>query len=52
VPTPYAGGITITDKEIDWDNSDIVRPGFTKGQFDDNRAGAQETLEPVWPGAD
>ena len=52
VPTPYAGGITITDKEIDWDNSDIVRPGFTKGQFDDNRAGAQETLEPLWQGAD
>ena len=52
VPTPYAGGITITDKEIDWDNSDIVRPDFTKGQFDDNRGGAQEALEPLWQGAD
>jgi hypothetical protein len=52
VPTPYAGGITITDKEIDWDNSDLVRPGFFKGQFDDDREGGGEQLAPLFTGAD
>jgi hypothetical protein len=32
-PTPYAGGITITDKEIDQDNTNLVRPSFRQGQF-------------------
>ena len=32
-PTPYAGGITISDKEIDLDNSDLVKPYFSSGQF-------------------
>lgn len=32
-PTPYAGGITISDKEIDLDNSDLVKPYFRSGQF-------------------
>ena len=52
VPTPYAGGITITDKEIDWDNTDLVRPGFFKGQFNDDRDGGDRQLKPLWPGAD
>ena len=52
VPTPYAGGLTITDKEIDWDNTDLVRPGFYKGQFNDNRGGNADTLTPLWSGAD
>ena len=52
VPTPYAGGITITDKEIDWDNTDLVRPGFFKGQFNDDRDGGHRPLKPFWPGAD
>jgi hypothetical protein len=51
VPTPYAGGITISDKEIDLDNSDLVRAGFYKGQFDDNRDGGDRELRPYWPGA-
>ena len=52
VPTPYAGGITISDKEIDWDNSDLVRAGFRKGQFDDTRDGNnQNDLRPLWAGA-
>lgn len=50
-PTPYAGGMTISDKEIDWDNSDLVRPGFYKGQFNDDRDGGNRPLEPFWPGA-
>ena len=51
VPTPFAGGITISDKEIDLDNSDLVRAGFYKGQFDDNRDGGDRELRPYWPGA-
>jgi hypothetical protein len=52
VPTPYAGGITISDKDIDWDNSDLVRPGFYKSQFDDDRQGGGEQLAPLFTGAD
>ena len=52
-PTPYAGGITISDKEVDWDNTGLVRPGFFKGQFDDTRDGNPSTdLRPLWAGAD
>jgi len=52
-PTPYAGGIKVSDKDIDWDNSNLVRPGFFKGQFDDDRFGNTETdLKPLWTGAD
>lgn len=32
-PIPYAGGLTISDKEIDEDNSDIFRGWFASGQF-------------------
>lgn len=32
-PTPYAGGLTISDKELDLDNSDLVKPSFSQGQF-------------------
>ena len=32
-PTPYSGGITVSDKEIDLDNSDLVKPSFAMGQF-------------------
>ena len=32
-PTPYAGGITWSDRETDADNSDIVQPYFKRGQF-------------------
>ena len=39
VPVPYAGGITISDKNIDADNPDIYRGRFRSGQFDDVRDG-------------
>ena len=53
VPTPYAGGITISDKEIDWANTDLVRAGFYKGQFNDDRDGnTQQDLKPLWAGAE
>ena len=44
VPTPYAGGISISDKDIDEDNSDSVRPYFSTGQFSnvDDGAGIQD----------
>ena len=48
-PTPYAGGITWSDRELDADNSDIVEPYFKRGQFAntaDFGAGS-----PVAPGA-
>ena len=33
VPVPYAGGISVTDKQIDRDNADRVDPFFTSAQF-------------------
>lgn len=33
VPTPYAGGISWADKQIDRDNPDRVDPYFESGQF-------------------
>lgn len=32
--TPYAGGLTYTDKSIDEDDLDIVPPAFKIGQFE------------------
>ena len=31
---PYAGGITVSDKETDQSDSDIVQPDFARGQDD------------------
>lgn len=45
VPVPYAGGITISDKDIDEDNSDINRQWFATGQFTNRRDG---TLNPEY----
>ena len=39
VPTPYAGGISISDKDIDELDSDRVDPSFAMGQFRNIRAG-------------
>ena len=33
VPVPYAGGISVSDKQVDRANSDRVDPFFTSGQF-------------------
>lgn len=33
VPVPYAGGISVSDKQIDRDNADRVDPFFTTAQF-------------------
>jgi len=41
VPIPYAGGITISDKEIDEENSDIFRTWFSSGQFENVRDGGR-----------
>lgn len=40
VPIPYAGGITVSDKEIDQDNSDLFRSWFAAGQFQNVRDGS------------
>jgi hypothetical protein len=56
VPVPYAGGITISDKDIDEENSDIFRTWFSSGQFENVRDGARtNTIRGVQyfgPGAD
>ena len=44
-PVPYAGGITYSDKEIDEDNSNIVRHYFRRGQFVDVRDGSTGTVD-------
>jgi len=56
VPVPYAGGITISDKEIDQENSDIFRSWFVAGQFENVRDGGRtqtiQGLQYFGPGAD
>ena len=56
VPIPYAGGISISDKEIDEENSDLFRSWFASGQFEDVRDGGRtQTIRGVeyfGPGAD
>ena len=50
-PTPYAGGISVSDKEIDEDNSDIVLPYFSRGQFTNSRGGANDVIANFGAGA-
>jgi hypothetical protein len=56
VPTPYAGGISISDKEIDDEDSDSVRPYFQTGQFENFRDGGKQNdmrgIQYYGPGAD
>ena len=50
-PTPYAGGISVSDKEIDEDNSDIVQPYFSRGQFTNSCGGANDVIANFGAGA-
>ena len=50
-PTPYAGGISVSDKENDEDNSDIVQPYFSRGQFTNSRGGANDVIANFGAGA-
>lgn len=43
VPVPYAGGISISDKDIDDENSDLARGWFASGQFENVRDGGRTT---------
>jgi len=56
VPVPYAGGITISDKDIDQSNSDLSRQWFVAGQFTDTRDGSTPQslngIQYFGPGAD
>jgi len=52
VPTPYAGGITRADKEVDQDDSGLVRAFFSRGQFVDRQDGGVDVLRQTPPGAD
>ena len=51
-PTPYAGGISVSDKEIDEENSDIVQPYFSRGQWTNSRGGANDVIANYGAGAD
>ena len=51
-PTPYAGGISVSDKEIDEDDSDVVQPYFSRGQWTNNRGGADNVIANFGAGAD
>lgn len=51
VPIPYAGGITISDKEIDEGNSDINRQWFATGKFTNKRDGGNPVDSPFSWGA-
>lgn len=55
-PVPYAGGITISDKEIDQDNPDIFRQWFQSGQFQNVADGSTNNtitgIQVFGPGAD
>lgn len=55
-PVPYAGGILISDKEIDQDNSDIYAGFFRSGQFQDVRDGGKtntnQGIQYFGPGSD
>lgn len=50
-PTPYAGGISVSDKEIDEENSDIVQPYFSRGQWTNSRGGANDVIADYGAGA-
>ena len=52
VPTPYAGGITTSDKDNDQTNSDMVSPFFSRGQFLNRRDGGEEEISQFGAGAD
>jgi hypothetical protein len=52
VPVPYAGGITISDKEIDEDNTDLNRSWFATGQFVNRRDGGDDIQSEYSWGAD
>jgi len=47
VPTPYAGGISISDKNIDRDNTDRVDPWFSSGQFENMDRGGIKDVAPT-----
>ena len=51
-PTPYAGGISVSDKEIDEENSDIVQPYFSRGQWTNSRGGANDVIANFGAGSD
>ena len=55
-PLPYAGGITISDKEIDQENSDLYAGFFRSGQFQDTRDGGKtntnQGVQYFGPGSD
>lgn len=47
--TPWAGGISIADKQTQEDDSDRVRPAFARGQHEDTEA-VQDSRYSDWSG--
>ena len=52
VPTPYAGGISISDKNSNQEDSDIYQAWFESGQFDNPRGDTGQVLADFGAGAD
>jgi hypothetical protein len=44
VPVPYAGGISIADKDADREDSDRVAPWFSTGQFTNKNKGGVKSV--------
>lgn len=47
--TPYAGGISISDKQATADNTDRVKPDFTKHMMEDNQLAPWTTQQDLGP---
>lgn len=43
--TPYAGGISVADKEVDEGDSDVVQPFFKRGMHDDTGTDTDSATE-------
>jgi hypothetical protein len=42
--SPYAGGISIADKDVDREDSDRVDPWFSTGQFTNKNEGGVKSV--------
>ena len=51
-PTPYAGGISVSDKQSNQEDSDIYQAWFESGQFDNPRGDTGQVLADFGAGAD
>jgi len=48
VPIPYAGGLTVSDKEIDADNTNQIQGWIQTGQFTNKNQGGEKATVSEW----